>query len=72
VVEVRVLLGSAWLPILEMVLRMLEVVGSRWVTPTDRAFLEVALQDVASTEGVFTQVARVRSLAGVCKTLALD
>jgi hypothetical protein len=52
VVEIGVLLGATGLPVLEMVLRVLQVVRARRITPTYRAFLEVALQDITSTERV--------------------
>lgn len=71
-VHVRVLLRSAWLPVLQVVLRVLEVVGSSRVTPTDRAFLEVALQDVTSTKSVLAKMAGIRPLARVYETLVLD
>lgn len=52
-----------------MLLRVLQVVGTSRVAATDRALLEVTLQDVTPAEGVLAQMALVGSLTGVCVTL---
>lgn len=68
-VEVRVLLGTTWLPVLlQVLLRMLKMVRASGVTPSYRTLLEMALENVASTERVFAQMALIGSLAGVCGT----
>ena len=67
-VEVRVLLVASWLPVLlQMLLRMLQMVRASWVTPSYGAFLEVALQNVASAEGILAKMALIGSLARVCE-----
>ena len=72
VVEVGVLLRPAGLPVLlQMLLRVLQVVRARGVSPPYRALLEVTLQDVASAEGILAEMALVGSLARVCGTLGL-
>ena len=66
-VKVRVLVCAAGLPVLlQMLLRVLEVVRAGWVAPSYRALLEVTLEDITSAEGVLAKMALVRSLAGVC------
>lgn len=53
-VQVRVLLGAAGLPVfLQVLLRVLEMVRTRGIAPSYRTLLEMALEDVASTEGIF-------------------
>lgn len=69
--EVRCGLGAIWRAVLlQMLLRMLQMVGTSGVAAADRTLLEVALQDVATAEGVLAQVALVGSLTGVCVALA--
>lgn len=69
VIHVRVLLGAIWLPVLlQMLLGVLQMIGTGGVTPTYRAFLEMALQDIASAEGVFAEMALIRSFARVYET----
>ena len=71
-VEVGVLLRPAGLPVLlQVLLRVLQVVRARGVSPSYRALLKVALQDIASTEGILAEMALVGSLARVCVTLEL-
>jgi hypothetical protein len=66
VVQVRVGVGTGrWSVLLQVLLRMLQVVCSRGVASTYRALLEVALQDVTTTERVLAQMALVGSLAGI-------
>jgi hypothetical protein len=66
------LLRPTGLPVLlQMLLRMLQMVRARGISPSYRALLEVALQDVASTEGILAEMALVGSLARVCVTLEL-
>jgi hypothetical protein len=66
VVQVRVGVGTGRRSVLlQVLLRMLQVVCSRGVASTYRALLEVALQDVTATERVFAQMALVGSLAGI-------
>jgi hypothetical protein len=69
VVEVRVLLGTSWLPVLKVVLRMLQMVCTRRVAPSNRAFLEVTLQDITSAKRVLAQVAGIGTLARICVVL---
>ena len=45
---------------------MCQVVSSGRVSATDRAFLEMALENVTARESVFAQMAGVRSVAGIC------
>jgi hypothetical protein len=47
---------------------MLQVVGAGGVPSPYRTFLEMALQNVTPAEGVFAEMARVRSLTRVCET----
>lgn len=66
-VEVRSGLSAIWRAVLlQMLLRVLQVVGASGVTAANGALLEMALQDVTSAEGVLAQVALVGSLARVC------
>lgn len=65
-VEVRVLVSASGLPVLlQMLLRVLEMVCASGVAASYRAFLEVALQNVTSAKRVLAQMALVRALAGV-------
>jgi hypothetical protein len=48
-----------------MVLGVLQMVRASRIAPAYRAFLEMALQDVASAEGIFAKMARVRTLSSV-------
>jgi hypothetical protein len=65
VVQIRVLLRSGRLPVLEMVLRVLQVVGTSRVSPADGTLLEMTLQDITSAECVFAEMAGVGALARV-------
>jgi hypothetical protein len=65
--QIRVLLWTCGLPVLEVVLRVLQVIRTSRITPPDRAFLEMALQNVTSAESVFAEMARIRTLAGIWK-----
>ena len=68
-VEVRSGLSAIWRAVLlQMLLRVLQVVGASGVTAANGALLEMALQDITSAEGVLAQMALVGSLAGVCVT----
>lgn len=72
-VEVRVLVCAAGLPVLlQMLLRVLEVVRAGWVAPSYRALLEVALKDITSAEGVLAKMALVGSFTGVCGMLEAE
>ena len=67
VVEVGIGLCAAWLAVLLQVgLGILKVTGTRRITATNRALLEMALQDVTARESVLAKVALVRALARVC------
>ena len=69
-VKVRVLVCAAGLPVLlQMLLRVLEVVRAGWVAPSYRALLKVALKDITSAEGVLAKRALVGSFIGVCEML---
>lgn len=70
--QIRVLLWSSGLPVLEMVLRVLQMIRTCGVTPPDRALLEMALQDITPAESVFAKMARIRTLAGIWIALARD
>jgi hypothetical protein len=65
VVQVRVLFRPSGLPVLQMVLRMLQMVGTSRVTSPNRTLLEMALEDITPTERVFAEMARIGSLARV-------
>lgn len=68
-VEVRCSLSAIWRAVfLQMLLRVLQMVGASGVTTADGALLEMALQDITSAEGILAQVALVGSLASVCVT----
>lgn len=69
-VQVRVLLSTAGLPVLQVVLRMLQVVRTSRVASSYRALLEMALQNITPAKSVFAEVARIGALAGVCETSA--
>ena len=59
-VKVRVLVCAAGLPVLlQMLLRVLEVVRAGWVAPSYRALLEVAPEDIIFAEGVLAKTALV-------------
>jgi hypothetical protein len=49
-----------------MILRVLQMVRTSGVSPTDGALLEMTLQDVTPAESVFAEMARIRTLARVC------
>lgn len=69
-VEVGCGLSTIWLAVLlQMLLRVLQVVGTSRVSATNRTLLEMTLQDITSAEGVLAQMALVRSLTRVCDTL---
>jgi hypothetical protein len=51
---------------------MLQVVGAGGVPSPYRTFLEMALQNVTPAEGVFAEMARVRSLTRVSEQMALE
>lgn len=53
-----------------MLLRVLQVVGTSGVAAADGALLEMALQDITSTEGILAKMALVGALARVCRWLA--
>lgn len=70
-VQVRVLLLSTiGLSILQMRLRMLEMVCPGGVAPSYRALLEMALQNVAPTKSIFAEMALIGTLTRVCETSA--
>jgi hypothetical protein len=71
-VQVRVLLSTAGLPVLQVVLRMLQVVRTSRVASSYRALLEMALQNITPAKSVFAEVARIGALAGVSKQMALE
>lgn len=72
-VQVRVLFGSGWLSILlQVLLGVLKMVCARGVTSSYRTFLEMALEDVASTKGIFAKMALIGSLTGVSQQMALQ
>lgn len=48
-----------------MVLGVLQMICASRIAPAYGAFLEMALQDVASAEGIFAKMARVRTLSSV-------
>lgn len=52
-----------------MVLGMSQMTGARGVSPPYGAFLEVALEDVAARECVFTKMTLIGPLAGICNQL---
>lgn len=65
-VKVRVLVCTSGLSVLlQVLLRMLQMVRASRVSPSYRAFLEVTLQDVASAECILTQMTLVGSFARV-------
>lgn len=69
-IEVRSGLSGIWRAVLlQVLLRVLQVVGASGVTAANGALLKMALQNITSAEGVLAQVALVGSLAGVCVTL---
>ena len=72
-VEVRVLVCAAGLPVLlQMLLRVLKVVRAGWVAPSYRALLKVTLEDITSAESVLAKMALVGSLASVCEMLEVE
>ena len=54
---------------LQMGMRMRQMADTSWVTTSQRAFLEMALQDVASGEGILAEDTHVRTVSGICKGL---
>lgn len=46
-----------------------EVVSSSWIASSDRALLEMTLENVAARKCVFAKVARVWSITSICETL---
>jgi len=46
-------------------LRMRKMASSGGVTPSDRAFLEMTLQDVTAREGIATKNAHIRTVSSV-------
>jgi hypothetical protein len=72
-VEVRVLVCTGGLPVLlQMLLRVLEVVRAGWVAPSYRALLEVTLEDITSAKSVLAKMALVWSLTSVCGMLEAE
>lgn len=65
-VKVRVLVRTSGLSVLlQMLLRVLQMVGASRVSPSYRTFLEVTLQDVASAKRILAQMALVGSFTRV-------
>ena len=62
--NIRVCSISGPIP-LEVILSILKVTGPRRIPAPNGAFLEMALQDIASRERVFAQMALVRALTGI-------
>lgn len=52
---------------LEMGMGMRQMADTRGVTTAQRTFLEMALQDVATREGVLAENTHVGTIAGICK-----
>jgi hypothetical protein len=72
-VEVRVLVCTGGLPVLlQMLLRVLEVVRAGWVAPSYRALLEVTLEDITSAKSVLAKMALVWSLTSVSQQMTLE
>jgi len=51
---------------LQMGLGVRQVSRARWVASSDRAFLEVALQDITAREGILAKNTHVGTITGVC------
>lgn len=64
------LLGS--LVLLDVRMRVREMACSSGVATADRAFLEVALENIATGEGVAAQDTHVRAVAGVSQKMPLE
>lgn len=63
--QIRILLGASGLPVLQVILRVLQMIRTSRVASSNGALLEMTLQDITTAESVFAKMARVRTLAGV-------
>jgi hypothetical protein len=53
-----------------MRLRVLKVTCAGGIAPSDGAFLEMSFQDVTTRECILAEMALIRPLTRICKTLA--
>ena len=50
----------------------MQVILARGVAATDRTFLEMPLEDIATAKGVMANVAGVGTIAGVCNVVSIN